>query len=315
MVGSAASDGVTLGATGTWRTYDQQVALFRQRYTTTPGEGKKKTWQGVDYWKIPKVAGAATPGTSNHGLGLAVDLSAPRQPKQWLTDKELSWLAENGPEFGFWNTVKDEVWHWAYCLGDQVLDAVAAAEAKLGITPPTGGAGHDPAPSIDTAAVAFTAELGRGASGAEVAAVQRKLAAAGYTVETNGELGQRTENAVTHFQKVNGQREDGRVDEALWVLLGLPANVVKATSDSSPTARAQETEGAPAGFTAPFGLGSAGGAVAAVQAKLAAAGYTVETNGEFGERTKKAVTHFQKANGHDPTGQVDEALWRLLDLS
>jgi peptidoglycan hydrolase-like protein with peptidoglycan-binding domain len=312
MVASAAANGITLGATGTYRSYDQQANLFKQRYTTSPGTGRKKTWKGVNYWKKPKVAAAATPGRSNHGLGLAADLKAPLQHKQWLTDKELSWLASNGPSFGFWNTVESESWHWTYCLGDRVPKAVTTAEARLGLTPgKPKGSKRSAAPG---AAVGFTKPLGVGSSGAEVAAVQLKLAAIGYTTETNGEFGPRTKKAVAHFQKSNGRPQNGKVDAALWQQLGLPKSGTKAGKIAAPKAPATDPPGGPTAFTKPFGSGSSGAEVAAVQAKLTAAGYTVEKNGKFGPRTKKAVAHFQKSNGRPQNGKVDAALWQLLGL-
>ena len=125
MVGAAGVAGVELAASGTWRSLQQQIDLFTQRFSRTPRGPKSKQWDGLPWW--PKqgftVDAAGTPGTSNHGLGLAVDLSR----REWnvnLTDVELQWLADNGPRFGFWNTVKSEHHHWTYGLGDNVTDAV-----------------------------------------------------------------------------------------------------------------------------------------------------------------------------------------------
>ena len=66
MVAAALSDGIRLDATGTYRSYEQQVALFTQRYQPTPIAGRRtKTWDGVRYWQKPGVAMAGTPGTSS----------------------------------------------------------------------------------------------------------------------------------------------------------------------------------------------------------------------------------------------------------
>jgi hypothetical protein len=71
--------GVELSASSTvdcYRNYTVQRSTFLARYTTTPLEGRPtKRWNGVTYWQRPGTAIAATPGTSNHGWGLAVDVA------------------------------------------------------------------------------------------------------------------------------------------------------------------------------------------------------------------------------------------------
>ncbi len=57
---------------------------------------------------------AATPGTSMHGLGLAVDFC-----RSDASGVYLSWLKRNAATYGFWNpdwakTSKYEPWHWEY---------------------------------------------------------------------------------------------------------------------------------------------------------------------------------------------------------
>jgi len=57
---------------------------------------------------------AATPGKSNHGLGLAVDFCTTQ-----LTPARYSWMRENGPVYGIDNplwarTTKLERWHWEF---------------------------------------------------------------------------------------------------------------------------------------------------------------------------------------------------------
>ena len=63
---------------------------------------------------------AATPGTSNHGLGLAVDFcSRETSGARW------AWLKENGPLYGFQNPScaqyggggPHEPWHWEFVKG------------------------------------------------------------------------------------------------------------------------------------------------------------------------------------------------------
>ena len=49
---------------------------------------------------------AARPGTSNHGLGKALDLQ--------LTGAAYNWMTKNARKFGFRRTVPSETWHWEF---------------------------------------------------------------------------------------------------------------------------------------------------------------------------------------------------------
>lgn len=68
---------------------------------------------------------AATPGTSNHGWGLAIDLCT---SENRLTSV-MSWLADNGPTYGWDNpdwarrggSGAYEPWHWEYVPGTTAL--------------------------------------------------------------------------------------------------------------------------------------------------------------------------------------------------
>jgi hypothetical protein len=122
MVAAASADGVRLDASGTYRSYEEQLQMFTERYSTTPlPDRPTRTWQGVEYWLKPGVPSAAAPGKSFHGWGLAADLDR-------LDATTLAWLAEHGPTFGFWNSVKSEEWHWPYFPGDDIPDAVLQFE-------------------------------------------------------------------------------------------------------------------------------------------------------------------------------------------
>lgn len=70
-----AKAGVTLTYTGTYRTYQQQEALFLSRYTTEHVSNNMKRWNGTAYYLRPHMAEAAIPGTSNHGMGIAIDMA------------------------------------------------------------------------------------------------------------------------------------------------------------------------------------------------------------------------------------------------
>jgi len=85
---AAAAEGVTIGITDSYRTYESQVDLVRRKGLYSQG--------GL----------AAAPGTSMHGWGVAVDLS--------LDSTAQAWMRQNGGRFGYVENVPREPWHWQY---------------------------------------------------------------------------------------------------------------------------------------------------------------------------------------------------------
>lgn len=84
----AAADGVTIGVTDSYRSYDSQVDLAKRKGLYSNG--------GL----------AATPGTSNHGWGLSLDLD--------LDATAQAWMRQNGERYGFVEDTPREPWHWTY---------------------------------------------------------------------------------------------------------------------------------------------------------------------------------------------------------
>jgi hypothetical protein len=127
MVAAAKAADVALGAsvsTNTYRPLADQQRIFAERYRETDQGGGSRTCGGKRWFKLPEVATAACPGTSNHGRGLAVDVKG--------ADKAgtvLSWLEDHAGTFGFQWEIKEESWHIHYCPGDDIPAAVRAFEA------------------------------------------------------------------------------------------------------------------------------------------------------------------------------------------
>ena len=88
MIADAKKDGVTIGITDSYRSYDEQVDLAKRKGLYSQG--------GL----------AARPGTSDHGWGMAADLD--------LNAAALSWMRANGEKYGFVENVPRETWHWTY---------------------------------------------------------------------------------------------------------------------------------------------------------------------------------------------------------
>lgn len=109
-----------------YRSYEQQLAGFKQRYQLAPVttfgtrtfEGK--TW----YKKAANLADLAAPGSSNHNLGLAVDLHAE------TVAVALDWLIENEHLYGFSHELQSEPWHIRYVSGDRLPMAVLDFELQ-----------------------------------------------------------------------------------------------------------------------------------------------------------------------------------------
>ncbi len=88
LMADAARDGVQIGITDSYRSYDAQVDVAQRKGLYSRG--------GL----------AAEPGTSPHGWGMAVDLD--------LGDEAQSWMRANAGRYGFVEDTPREPWHWVY---------------------------------------------------------------------------------------------------------------------------------------------------------------------------------------------------------
>lgn len=212
LVSAAKDAGHEVRATGTYRSYEQQVSLFNSRYTTKHLEGRPtKVWKGVTYWQLPKTAMAAVPGTSNHGLGLAIDFAEELDGDQGVESVSSSfvkWLCSKAASFGFSAEAQSEPWHWRYVAGDAIPDAVLAFEDGVTPSEPT-----DPQPPAKHSCGACARKTVRfGAKGECVKSIQQHLADKGYDVgPIDGGFGKKTLSAVKAFQKASGLIADGVV--------------------------------------------------------------------------------------------------------
>lgn len=211
---------------GHYRTYQQQVNLFLSRYRETnyneysgfPSQ-HRKMWddaikQGYRsvYWVKKQNANgswpatAASPGKSNHGFGLALDLAeeydsdtAPDPIRsQWVT-----WLVNNAWRYGISAELQSEPWHWRYVAGDKIPQAVKDFEA--GVVKPEDQ-------SVPVLVFAYPGTPVRlGSKGDAVKLVQ---AVVGATVD--GDFGAATERRVKDWQSKNGLLADGVVGPVTW---------------------------------------------------------------------------------------------------
>jgi hypothetical protein len=224
MVEAAKADGVELkpvSAGDTYRSYESQLAVFKQRYTPNPNGNSTRTFEGKKWYKKdPKFASLAAPGTSQHNTGLAVDVHTAGEPKR------LKWLIANVRKFGFsWEVVPEEPWHLRYTEGDNPPAAVAEYMAKNNIQKPAVGA---PAPAAQAAPSAPAAgkddggDLDPGDSGPRVTKLQEELAERGfYKGKFDGDFGPKTTAAVVAYKESKGYGSGGKAGKRVLDDLGI----------------------------------------------------------------------------------------------
>lgn len=209
---------------GHYRTFQQQLNLFVSRYRPTdPREyvgipsAHRKQWNDAlnngynsIYWVKNLINGkypatAATPGASNHGWGLALDLaeeydtdSAPDSIRsQWV-----QWLVNNAARYGISAELQSEPWHWRYVAGDTIPQAVLDYEKGQPTT-------VDPSPVLVFAYPGTPLRLG--SKGEAVKLVQAVVGAT-----TDGDFGAATDRRVRDWQSRNGLLADGVVGPVTW---------------------------------------------------------------------------------------------------
>ena len=165
--------------------------------------------------------------------------------------------------------------------GTKTLKAIAAAVARKGGTPASGGN------------AGTTLKLN--SQGTKVSQLQTDLKQLGYYyAEITGNFGEKTEAAVKAFQKAKGLTADGVAGTK--TLDAIAAAVDKAGGSSSGSSSTN------------MKLGSTGTAVSALQQNLTTLGYYYgDVTGHYGNLTQQAVKKFQKAKGLTQDGVASTA--------
>jgi GH24 family phage-related lysozyme (muramidase) len=130
MRAAAAADKVDLGITDSYRSYAAQVDVKRRK---------------------PNLA--ATPGKSNHGWGLAFDMSFGSN----MNTPGYKWMVQNAAKFGFKGPLQRpfEAWHWEY-VGGGNPEAIKAGGEAVAAAPgaPAAAPGAAPTTAVQGAQMA-----------------------------------------------------------------------------------------------------------------------------------------------------------------
>lgn len=115
-----------------YRTREYQQQIMQNRINTYLSQGYSEA-------EAKRLAGlyVAVPGTSEHELGLAVDINAAQGTSAWTV---YNWLAAHAPDYGFILRYPDgktnitgigyEPWHYRY-VGEQAAKAITASGLTL----------------------------------------------------------------------------------------------------------------------------------------------------------------------------------------
>ena len=133
-------------------------------------------------------------------------------------------------------------------------------------------------------------KLSRGSKGSKVTELQTRLKALGFLTDVvDGKFGANTETAVKRFQKADGLKASGKVDDALWKKLF--------------------RDDAPMGTFVTLSQGMSGPAVAALQKALITLKlYDGAADGSFSKAFAQAVMRYQGGFGYAVTGSANQAV-------
>ena len=165
--------------------------------------------------------------------------------------------------------------------GTKTLNAVAAAVARKGGTPASGGS------------AGTTLKLN--SQGTKVSQLQTDLKQLGYYyAEITGNFGEKTEAAVKAFQKAKGLTADGVAGTKTLNAIAVAVDKAGGSSSGSSSTNMK--------------LGSTGTAVSTLQQNLTTLGYYYgDVTGHYGNLTQQAVKKFQKAKGLTQDGVASTA--------
>jgi peptidoglycan hydrolase-like protein with peptidoglycan-binding domain len=238
LAAAAVLEGIPLSSTGVYRSFDAQVSLMLQRFDRGyfPGRKQYDTYQGVIYSLKVGEAGAATPGTSNHGMGRSNDFAVQLNGNiASLRHSDCVWLATNAPTYGIYFEVPAEDWHGTDYAGDDIPQAVLDYEGGV---VPTPGPGPTPTPGpvvpvfnpaagqfslypFDTGKAVLSYVAPPNSMHSDLVSYLQGVLRVklGYACTIDGWFGTGTRDFVTWFQATHGLTADGLCGSKTWALV------------------------------------------------------------------------------------------------
>jgi hypothetical protein len=214
MVAKAKADGLELKPTSSgdlYREYEMQKRGFLQRYQLEPiKRASTKTFEGKTWYLKKGYAMLATPGKSQHNLGLAVDVHSAGEPKR------INWLIANVKDFGFsWEVVPSEPWHIRYVCGDNPPPAVVAFTSGQPAVAPVASAPVSATSQEAKPAIPAGKGLHWKWNGTEWVATKNKIAPASAPVDENHAIQQALKDKGFYNGAIDGNIASGEFQQAL----------------------------------------------------------------------------------------------------
>lgn len=220
---------------------------------------------------------AATPGTSNHGLALAIDLR---------TLAMRRWIDAHGAAFGWSKITSDASWEWWHLRANGTAQSFGR--------PDPGGSFRFPNLRFHSG--------GRCQSPA-VREVQKRLG-----LKRDGDFGRGTRKAVRRFQRAHKLHVDGRVGSETWLALRKVTRGEPTKANARVVGKVRKTSAGPM-------AGQDVRAVQALlnnRFKDLGRPRRVRVTGVLDQATIAAVRRFQQLRGLPVTGKVDDRTYAEL---
>jgi len=211
---------------GDYRPFEQQLNLFLARYQPATystyiltSSAHRKVWHQAEqygyrtkYWVKKRnpngsyPATAATPGNSNHGWGLALDIAQELDgdpAPESISPQFVQWLITNASRYGISAELQSEPWHWRYVAGDKIPQAVFDFETGVETPVP---------PSIPNFNFKYPGKpIQLGTRSTEAKLVQHVIGA-----KVDGWFGPQSVEALRDWQRSRGLKPDGICGPITW---------------------------------------------------------------------------------------------------
>lgn len=220
-----------------YRSYANQLSTFLARYepvsfavyaVTRPSFRRNFSYGSSKYWKLRAgMSPSATPGSSNHGLGIAIDVGVLTGDGRIIGvygSAAWDWFLAHAVEYGFSWEDQIEPWHVRMFTGDKTPAAVLAFENGNGTAPPVWPPFAPEQAQWGLWPLAEKPRIGTGAQGEVVRYLQGVIFwKGGGNITIDGDYGPQTAQRVRDLQAWFGAYVDGWTGPETWHLIDVLA--------------------------------------------------------------------------------------------